>query len=102
MAGNWSEPLPLMDAAMCNRMIRTTDEYLQAINWRNDGDADTLEELVEIAKAGKDIGLERTIALRPKNRIFAQWMHWNSVVTYLYNRDTNVRTLLSALRKIIK
>ena len=99
MGRNWNEPLPLMDVAMCNRMIQKTDEYLTAINWKENGEANTLNEAVELAKIGKDIGLNKTMALRPKSRIFEDWMNWNDVVTYLFNRDTNYQfTLLSAFR----
>ena len=102
MSDNWNEPLPLMDAAMCNRMIEKTNEYLTTIKWKNDGVACTLKDAVELAKVGKDIGLEDTMALRPTTRIFEDWMNWNAIVTYLFNRDTNYQsTLLSALRKSI-
>ena len=101
MAGNQNEPLPLMDAAMCTRMIQKTDEYLSMVRWRNNGEANCLKEAVQIAKLGQDIGMEATLALRPTDRIFENWMNWNNLVTYLYNRDTHVRTLLSALRNAI-
>ena len=87
---------------MCNRIIQKTDEYLSVVNWKNDGVADTLVEAVAIAKQGQDVGHAATLALRPTDRIFENWMNYNALVTYLYNRDTNVRTLLSALRKPIK
>ena len=101
MAGNWNEPLPLMDQVMCDRIIQRTDEYLTAVIWRNDGEAETLEQAVALAKNGKDVGLIKTKMLRPTNRIFEDWMNWSALVTYLFNRDTNYRTLLSAVRKPI-
>ena len=102
MAGNWNEPVPLMDQSMCDRMIIKTDEYLSIITWKNDGEADSLAAAVDLAKKGKDVGRERTLSLRPRNRIFADWMNWNALVTYLFNRETNYqRTLLSAFRKTI-
>ena len=101
MAGNWNEPLPLMDAAMCERMKRKTDEYLTLITWRNNGTASSLVEAVQIAKMGQDIGQEATLALRPTGQIFEDWINWNNLVTFLVNRDTGVRTLLSAYRNAI-
>ena len=102
MSRNWNEPLPLMDTVMCNRMIRKTDEYLTMVNWQNNGTANTLEDAVAIAKLGKDIGFDGTMQLRPTDRIFNNWMNWNALVTYLYNRDTQNRTLLSAFRNPIQ
>ena len=102
MSRNWNEPLPLMDTVMCNRMIRKTDEYLAMVNWQNNGTANTLEDAVAIAKLGKDIGFDGTMQLRPTDRIFNNWMNWNALVTYLYNRDTQNRTLLSAFRNPIQ
>ena len=101
MSNVWNEPLPLMPKEMCDRMILRTDEYLTQIQWREDCEAATLDEAVQMAKIRKDAGYEKTMSLRPKNQIFEQWMQWNSVVTYLYNRDTTVRTLLSAYRNAI-
>ena len=100
MAQNWNEPLPLMDACMINRMIAKTDEYLSLVQWRNDGTAENLKEAVALAKNGQDIGLEATLALRPTDAIFAHWMDWSALVTYLFNRDTEFKTLLSAIRKL--
>ena len=40
------------------------------------------------------------MALRPTDKVFAHWMDWNALVTFLFNRDTEYRTLLSALRKL--
>ena len=102
MSGSWNEPLPLMDQAMCDRMVEKTNEYLQLINWRNDGNPENLQHAVALAKVGIDGGRERTMALRPTSRIFSEWMDWNSLVTYLFNRETQYeRTLLSALRNAI-
>ena len=100
MAQNWNEPLPLMDECMIERMIAKTDEYLAEIKWKNNGTADTLTEAVALAKQGRDVGLDATMAMRPKDRIFAHWMDWNALVTFLFNRDTQYRTLLSAFRKL--
>ena len=102
MSDRWNEPLPLMPQAMCDRMITKTDEYLSAINWRNNCTVSTLKEAVQMAKIGNDAGAEMTRSLRPTTRIFEDWINYNNLVTYLYNRDTNVRTLLSAYRNAIK
>ena len=82
-------------------MKRKTDEYLTLINWRNNGNASSLVEAVQIAKLGQDIGQEATLALRPTGRVFEDWINWNNLVTFLVNRDTGVRTLLSAYRNAI-
>ena len=50
MAG-WNEPLPLMDDAMINRIIATTDDYLAHVTWRNNCDPKTLKEAVADAKS---------------------------------------------------
>ena len=99
MAG-WNEPLPLMDESMINRIIETSNNYLVHVNWRNNGSPKTLKEAVADAKKGIDGGLEQTMMLRPTTKFFEDWMDWNNLVTYLVNRDTGVRTLLSALRKL--
>ena len=102
MSDAWNEPLPLMDQVMCDRMVVKTDEYLQLIIWRNNSNPESLQHAVALAKNGFDGGRERTIALRPTTRIFSEWMDWNSLVTFLFNRDTQYeQTLLSALRNAI-
>ena len=99
MAG--TEPLPLMDQAMCQRIIETTNGYLQHVQWKSNCTPDSLFAAVQEAKKGNDGGLELTLALRPKNRVFEDWMNWSALVTFLFNRDTQVRTLLSAIRNAI-
>ena len=101
MSSSWNEPLPLMSQDMCDRMVARTDEYLSLIQWRNDCSVDTLKDAVAMAKLNKDAGKEATMRLRPTDRIFENWMNWNNLVTYLYNRDTSIRTLLSAYRNAI-
>ena len=99
--GEWNEPLPMMDDAMKNRIIQRTDEYLSVVQWRNDGNPNSLQEALQMAKVGKDGGQLVTMELRPTTNDFHAWMDWSALVTFLYNRDTSVRTLLSALRKVI-
>ena len=102
MARNWNEPLPMMDQAMCNRITNETNRYLEVINWRNDGEAETLEEAVALALHGKDAGLEKTLMLRPTNRNFEDWMNWSAIMTLLFKRDSNYDRLLEEIRKPIK
>ena len=99
MSDPWNEPLPLMDDVMISRIISTTDQYLASIQWKNNADPKSLYEAVQMAKQGKDAGEAKTLALRPTSNDFREWMLWNDIVTFLYNRDTHMRTLLSALRK---
>ena len=87
---------------MCQRMIGTTDEYLTQVNWKTNCTPTTLYDAVQEAKRGNDGGYELTMSLRPNDRVFESWMNWNNLVTFLYNRDTNIRTLLSAIRNAIK
>ena len=101
MSDPWTEPLPLMPKSMCERMIERTDAYLSEITWRNDCSVSNLVEAVQMAKIHKDAGAEKTRSLRPSNRIFEDWINYNNLITFLYNRDTNVRTLLSAYRNAI-
>ena len=73
------------------------------VKWRNNATPKDLKHAVELAKRGLDGGYEATLNLRPTSKIFAEWMDWNNLVTFLFNRDTDYRnTLLSALRKTIK
>ena len=83
------------------RIIATTDDYLAHVTWRNNCDPQTLKEAVADAKRGFDGGYEKTMALRPSTKFFEDWMDCNNLTTFLVNRDTGVRTLLSALRKTI-
>lgn len=101
MSSSWNEPLPLMSQDMCNRMIERTDEYLSQVQWRGDCSVTTLKDAVAMAKLNKDAGKTTTLNLRPMDRIFENWMNWNNLVTFLYNRDTSARTLLSAYRNAI-
>lgn len=96
MAG-WNEPLPLMDESMINRIVETTNHYLEHVIWRNDSQPTTLKEAVEDAKRGRDGGKDATLALRPTTKHFEEWIDWNDLITCLLNRDTGVRTLLSGL-----
>ena len=98
----WNEPVPLMSQEMCQRMIQKTDEYLTQVQWKNNCTPTTLYDAVQEAKRGNDGGYDLTLNLRPKNRVFEDWINYNNLVTYLYNRDTHVRTLLSALRNAIQ
>ena len=102
MSGAWNEPLPLMDRTMCDRITLRTNEYLSQVNWRNNGQPRDLKHAVELAKLGIDGGREATMALRPTSRIFEEWIDWSNMTTYLFNRDTNYQTLLSAIRNAIK
>lgn len=99
MPRGWNEPVPLIDENFRSRMITRTDEYLTQVIWQSNCDSQTLDEAVTNAKAGKDGGFEQTMSLRPQSRDFHQWMQWSALVTYLYNRDTSVGRILSALRK---
>ena len=62
---SWNEPLPLMDDAMINRIIATTDEYLAHVTWRNNCNPQTLKEAVADAKRGGDGGYEKTMCRDP-------------------------------------
>ena len=99
---SWNEPVPLMSQEMCQRMVRTTDDYLTQIQWKTNCAPTTLYDAVQEAKKGNDGGLELTLSLRPTNRIFEDWINYNNLITYLFNRDTNIRTLLSAIRNTIQ
>ena len=99
----WNEPIPLMDQAMCTRIKVKTDEYLTLVKWRNNGQPRDLKHAVELAKRGCDGGKDITMSLRPTSKVFADWMDWNNLVTFLFNRDTDYQNvLLSALRNTIK
>ena len=98
----WNEPVPLMSPEMCQRMIETTDEYLTQVKWKSNCAPATLYDAVQAAKRGDDGGFELTMSLRPNDRVFENWINWNNLVTFLFNRDTNIRTLLSAIRNAIK
>ena len=102
MPDTWNEPIPLMDRTMCARISAKTDEYLSQVNWRNNGVPRDLKNAVELAKMGIDGGREATLQLKPTSRIFEEWMDWNNLVTFLFNRDTDYQTLLSAIRNAIK
>ena len=99
MPDSWNEPPPQLDDNFRSRIIQKTDEYLSAVNWKQNGCPATLREAVELAKQGLDGGKDLTMSFRPNNYDFHDWMMWNSLVTYLFNRDTQIRTLLSAFRK---
>ena len=88
MADPWNEPVPLMDQAMCSRIKNKTEEYLTLVKWRNNGQPQNLQHAVELAKNGIDGGYDATMRLRPTSKIFAEWMDWNNLVTFLFNRDT--------------
>ena len=101
MQDSWTEPLPLMDRTMCDRISNKTEEYLSLIKWRNDGAPRDLQHAVELAKKGIDGGKDATLRLKPTSRRFNEWMDWNNLVTFLFNRDTEYQTLLSAIRNAI-
>ena len=101
MSNPWNEPPPQLDNAFRSRIIDRTNDYLSMVTWRQNGNPTNLKEAVAMAKQGKDGGEELTLSFRPTNNCFHAWMDWSSLVTYLYNRDTQVRTLLSAIRKTI-
>ena len=102
MSDPWNKPLPQMDDIMVSRIIETTDQYLESIQWRNNASPSDLQDAVKLAKLGMDGGKNRTLELRPIGNDFHMWMYWNDVVTFLYNRDTNIGTLLSAFRTTIR
>ena len=101
MPDSWNAPLPLMDRTMCDRISNNTNEYLSNVNWRNNGSPRDLKHAVELAKLGIDGGYEATMRLKPTSRVFEDWINWSNLTTYLYNRDTNYQTLLSAIRNAI-
>ena len=101
MSDSWNEPLPQMDRTMCDRISAKTDEYLSGVTWRNNGTPRDLQHAIQLAKMGMDGGKEATMQLKPTSRNFSDWMDWNNLVTYLFNRDHDYQTLLSAIRNAI-
>ena len=99
MSDPWNEPPPKADRCFQARVKAKTDEYLSVIKWRADCTPRNLDEAVAFSKKGMDGGKALTMALRPTSDIFAEWIQWSSLTTYLFNRDTDVGTLLSCLRK---
>ena len=99
MSDPWNEPPPKADPQFQARVIAKTTEYLSVVQWRANCTPGTLDEAVNFAKRGMDGGQELTMRLRPTNDDFSAWIQWASLTTYLFNRDTNIGTLLSCLRK---
>ena len=101
MSDPWNEPPPCLDSNFRTRIIKKTDEYLTMVQWKENGQPANLEEAIKLAKQGIDGGKELTLSFRPTGFNFNDWMAWSSLVSFLYNRDTQVRTILSAIRNAI-
>ena len=99
MSDPWNAPSPRADAQFQARVIAKTTEYLSVIQWRSNCVPNNLDEAVNYAKCGLDGGKDLTMSLRPTNDDFAAWIQWANLTTFLFNRDTNIGTLLSCLRK---
>ena len=100
MADPWNEPPPLIDENFKSRMIARTTDYLSQVNWKSNCIPTSLDDAVAQAKKGNDGGYELTMTLRPQSMDFHQWMQWSALVTFLYNRDTPVARILSAIRTV--
>ena len=76
-------------------------KYQQLIQWKNNAECNTLDEMVQAAKLGLDCGIEKTNELMPDSG-FHKWVSYCFVHTKLYNRDrtADMPELLCIIRTV--
>ena len=76
-------------------------KYQQMIQWKNNAECNTLDEMVQAAKLGLDCGFEKTKELMPDSG-FHKWVSYCFVHTKLYNRDrtADMPELLCIIRTV--
>ena len=56
------------------------------IQWKNNAECNSLDEMTQAVKLGLDCGLEKTVKLMPDNGLH-KWVEYCSIHAKLHNRD---------------